>query len=337
MNILAVSLLLVFFLVVILLLVIFSLATYPARRRLWAEIESKSQERLWPRRWTFLALLPIFGRYYFKQLESKTQKPLRLRFPVPEPILDREIRPKAEWLLFEEQHDHLSGEHHGTRVHLLEPQNAYQMVTTSEDRSSPTRIYVELPRPTRELTPWLSLAYYGVNWQATNDSRHGFVVPVLRKKAGDLNVESLELICAPQDRVVLQTGDRFIVGLSEFQLIHIPPLGIFWRGKNKIEHLEMREGSTFSFVAPRAINSENEYTPPLAINSTGSITESAFRQYDFSHNTIQNRITYLSVLSGQESELDPKTRLFIQPGDRFLIYDLQDEEQVIENIWVDYL
>ncbi len=336
MNLPAVSLLLVIFLLIILLLVLISLATYSARKKQWKEIESQCQERIWPRRWTLLALLPIFGSYYFKQLESKTQKPLRLRFPVPEPIRDKEIRPKAEWLLFEEQHDHLSGEHHGTRVHLIEPQNTYQMVTANGEQSSSTRIYVELPRPTRELTPWLSLAYYGVNWQATNDSRHGFVVPILRKKAGDLNFDSLEMICAPQSKVVLQTGDRFIVGLSEFQLIHIPPLGIFWKGKNQFEHLDMLEGSIFSFDAPRAINSDNEYTPPLTITSRASKTESAFRQYQFLHTVLPNRITYVSVLSGQERELDREAGLFIQPGDRFRIYD-EDDETVIENIWVDYL
>lgn len=308
-------------------------------------------ENLWPRRWLIFLYLPFIGGKIINTIQQNTSIPSRLRFSV---FRDSETDPvpiqlgRSNWILLEEQYDRKTSAHHGTKINLLDKKRNYQFVTPLSIPVMNTKrdgiIYVEMPRPMphasgqlygQDEIPWANLhsGGEGSSWWVLENLFSGTVIPVIYASNGQKGGKMI----TGSDSLRLNSLDKFCVGLSEFQLVHLPPLAVFCvrtePKNNKLIEVKIQNGPglvdrRISFGSGQG-NFFRAYTDDAKIqilhweikNSELFVNENAF-------------LEYTSITNGLPVDCTPGARVLLMPGDRFRVMCSVELEY---RFFVDYL
>ena len=230
-------------------LVVFSAVFYYGWRmpRLWEEIVDEIDQHYWPQRWLLLAFIPVFGRRWFSQVKKRAEEwpnlePLDLEGDLEgERIKVTDIR-KSDWILFGEQHKTASGDHYGTIYHALDHQMVYKFYPTSQIPSHKQgQIPVKVPRfSSRGEVVWAHLRFRDDDhWMLENVSGGCIVIPVYHYQKIDQIAEySMQSLSSQKNREgLLESGDRFVIGFSEFQIVRLPRIALFRKDMDRSHFL----------------------------------------------------------------------------------------------------
>lgn len=311
-----------------------------------------ASENLWPRRWLIFVYIPFIGRKIIKTIKQNTSLPTRLRFSAsresetdPAPIqLGR-----SNWILFEEQYDRKTSAHHGTKINLLNKRSNYQFATFHSIPTLPIKkdgiIYVEMPRPMPHVSNqflyeqdkilWANLhgGEEGSSWWILENLFPGTVIPVIYSRNGQVGGKMIN----GSESLKLESLDKFCVGLSEFQLVQLPPLAVFCLStesennsfiKGKIQNEPGFIDGRVSFGCGQEnffrAYTDNEKIKKIHWHIMGGelyVNENAF-------------LEYTSISSGIPVDYSSGARILLMPGDRFRVVCDVDLEY---RFFVDYV
>lgn len=192
-------------------------------------------ERLWPRKWLLLSFVPFVGRSIFARVMASTAQNTSLKLSAEK---TSKFHPDFQfdavrWILMEEQYDLKTSDHHGTRLHGLNNDSIYRIVTAASSSENSggkeNEIGITTPRPVRQRKEWARLEYDGFSnqWKLTN-LNFGTIIPVVAGKE-----KTTIKYCEHSRSELLSSGSSFIVGSSDFRLTRLPPLAVFWKHKGK--------------------------------------------------------------------------------------------------------
>jgi len=219
------------------LVIYFYLVIAPKR---YIQLIQYSEERLWPPGWQFLAFLPLLGQRWSGLIKQHTQSSVVLTRPYKlrknQPDLPGRI---TRYVLLEEQRTIKRSEQYGVRLMPLYSRE-YKLVTPIlGDVLQKDEILIQLSRPVREKINWGKLKLEGECLKFQN-TRKSNVVPVFRYarvlESNEKLVDILRIGSATSlntgnrllDSTLLSSGDRFLLGLSEFQFIVLPYCQLRW-------------------------------------------------------------------------------------------------------------
>jgi hypothetical protein len=215
--------------VVLLCLVLFTawhyFSVFPELRR---KIVHACEEYLWPQRWLLLAYLPFFGKKWYEAV-LKAFTPSIEMLPQVEAPSTEVLVPSSTWILFQEQLNRMSGDHHGTTYHFLIEGKIYQFYQGQRSPEFGDCVPVLLPclHPLRENKRLARMRHDRTQWILEDHDEE--LIPLLRETNNN-GVTNL-ILCNHYDQsdraFRLQSGDRFILAGTEFEIIRFPKLGIY--------------------------------------------------------------------------------------------------------------
>ncbi|MFZ6021912.1 MAG: hypothetical protein ACOYT9_00380 [Patescibacteria group bacterium] len=271
--------------------------------------ETRNQ-KLWPERWLFIAFIPFLGSYIYKKALHSFDEGFRFNLAIKR---ECELKPisyvNTKWVLFQEQYDRKTSMHHGTELKFLSIGTHYQFISSIQKPISSNSIYVEVARNPKDNVPWASLSYQPPNWRLTT-LKADVVIPITK------NIDEVSVLhsCHPSETHVLRGGERFIVGLSEYQILKLPHLYLRWY-EGGISKYKLLDSEPISWPF-----SENYRSRKLdqVWEITGNIM--------IVHQTVE----YTKVISRIPITLNPGNKAVIMPGDRFRIPGTDHK------FWLDY-
>jgi len=195
--------------------------------RSYQELSGKSLERLWPPLWPFLVFVPWLGHRWLERMLETSERAFRLNPPQERMFTQDEQVPWGEssFFLFEEQHDHATGEDHGVRIQVLKTGHMYTLISHCDpnQQAHPLQeIEVATPRALRRSMTWGYLESEGNRWRLENLAANGHLIPILRVRSGLPDQFILQDYVRPGKSIELKAGDKFLVGISEFQFVCLP-------------------------------------------------------------------------------------------------------------------
>lgn len=219
--------------------IFFLAAWFWYKNTLWLanQIAITCSEKSWPRNWVLLALVPFIGNIIYKRVLDATNQHITFRTT---PKKDSKfaydfVYEPSDWILLEEQYDLKTSDHHGTRIHSLNRDYRYQIITQADIPDTRTRdanpfhIQVGTPRPVKYGREWARLDFNDItnNWDITNLSSDT-VIPIV-----DSNNSQHIKHCLRTHSLSINCGETFIISSSDFKIICLPPLAVYWYYKNK--------------------------------------------------------------------------------------------------------
>lgn len=197
------------------------------------------KKRVWNSGWFILAFFPLVGWYIFTKVKKAASETILLDMSDTDPSQNLAEYHNVEWILFQEQYDRKSGDHQGTRFHLLtEPEYdivsyTYEIDTDDQVQDNDAKEIV-IPYPGKvvrldaERFLWATLTHTNGSWQIYNEREHS-IIPIYNTKESDLLEEGSVNICKHNDSryPILKNGQYFIVHTTEFCIFRLPKLALF--------------------------------------------------------------------------------------------------------------
>ena len=202
-------------------------------RNSYYELAEESAERLWPPALRLLAFLPILGNKLLLLIQEATNQPMNLRPPNERNFIQDEqvLGDISPYILIEEQHNRATGENDGIRFHVLDNKKVYTIVSQPEYgiNNEPNEINALTARPVHKRIIWGYLDFDGEHWILENLAVNGEIFPVL---GSITNQYMLKGFVTNTRRIEISSGDKFLIGVSDFCLIDLSRLS------PNLDHLE---------------------------------------------------------------------------------------------------
>jgi hypothetical protein len=221
----------------------------------------------------------------------------------------------TRYILMEEQQTVTRSEQYGMRLIPLN-EREYKLVTPIfVDELQKDEILIQLSRPAREKIIWGKLKLAGNSLRLENTKKPN-VVPVFRQTYAVGSNESLERVSIVQSdkNHLLNSGERFLIGLSEFRFIRLPCCQLHWS----------------NLLQPELHGNWILNTPRLEIwkKENGSLTTTGYQDNQLFGITEDLQLTFLSAghfsvqriwsnILSRGVDVKANQRAIIQPGERF--------------------
>jgi hypothetical protein len=271
------------------------------------------KQRLMPISWFWFALFPFLGQYIYEKLDNLLSRPFEFKLtPKRRSISNLILFEDTRWVLFQEQYDRKTSAHHGTKVRFLASNSHFEIIASASNgpKHDPNKIFIEVARKKSEDVKWGALNYQAPNWKLSNH-KIDVVIPII---ASDSN--ALE-ICRPAQAKILFGKEKFVVGLSEFNLLLLPKPYVVLSEGGRLSYYLLSEESLVCGLS----NTKLIIQDPNIKNPHWEIKNRIM--------TVYQTIEYTKVVSGLPI-IQKQGDLVISAGDKFRIPDTEFR------FWIDY-
>ncbi len=237
--------------------------------------------KLCPPAWLFLPFIPFWGGEKLVKL---------LKSPVTIPIFDKIVHvfnhsvqmSSGDFILIEEQFERATGEGKGVKIHVLDKNRSIRF----ESGPNIAGISVSIARQPHRYIEWAMLSpkpYDDTTFELTNMSNRQ-PIPLFRRNG--IEHEMVDYLDINQP-FPLQSGDRFPLGLSEFEFIHLPELALWDESSHQ---------SPYADLYDELRDILNNRKPPVVKLPQGMFCQAALR----------------------DEVMSPEDTFLLQPGDIFV-------------------
>ena len=205
----------------------------------WQEKKVQRQAFDWTVKKLWLPLVPIAGPIWWERCMGLARHSILLngvKTEKTDPTLMNVI--DSDWVLIEEQFDHISGDHHGSRLFLLDPsEDNYQFYSTrnffADQPENGIRIKYLFQK--EDEIHWATMEPWPEGCWTLKNQHGNTVIPVCR--VNKLTSKPANLVdvlpgAGEQSSKVLVGGETFSIQMAEFQLHRLPRLAVFKHAEN---------------------------------------------------------------------------------------------------------
>lgn len=208
-------------------------------RKYYKSLSEISRQLLWPPYLRLLAFLPFLGRRWLKNIQDVSSS-IQLSPPAERSFTQfNTINIQPDYILLEEQHNRATGEEVGVRYHFLDNKRAYTLITYPDLEFQPEvseEIQIQTARSVHEKIIWGYLNFDGQHWVLENLNCFGDIFPILSRSSN--NRYELKQYVQKSRALQLETGDRLLIGVSDFYLIDLTHAGQHMKGLAELLQLD---------------------------------------------------------------------------------------------------
>ena len=201
--------------------------------------------------------------------------------------------------MFQERYDRKTSMYHGTDFRFLSLNTSYAFISVKNKPLSENAVFVDVARnPKDDL--WARLQYMSPSWMLKN-LKDDVVIPVIKDSDQKRIVDS----CSPLGTRMLDGGESFAVGLSEYQIIKLPTLYLIWNDGDKQGYWALEQNIL--------------QWPPLKANNSD---RNLYWKIDKNVLKLHQKVEFTRVISSLPFTLEAGQSQFLLPGDRFVIPEI---------------